>query len=1038
MLYLQTLGVSSIHIGPHYLLPSAKRAFGALMYLAEARGCGVARAELQELLFPGRAQTGAAHSLRQLLYRLRGLGVPLEADAATVTIQASDVQADYAELQRTDPFDAHLLKLVTVGILPGYNPVYSRALVRWVDDRRSAIQHDVMQAFVPRLAMLRSTGQWAQLGPLARAILSVDPLNEEATLALAESLALAGQKTGAIRLLDAYMGEVGQYGGDVRLPASLVRRRISEHPGGRGNQRLGPDPFVGRSAEITELWTHFVQARQGDGRVVVLHGEPGIGKSRLAREFLKAASLDGGTTLTTECAPQDRRRPFGVLVDLVPKLLAAPGGLGVAPTALEYLNRLTQTHSTSHVGGDDIPPDQIFDLIIGAVRDLLDAVSDENPLVILIDDADSMDVSSQGAILEYTRKGGSLRVLFVLASRAKLLMENSSPATDQQIWFRVGSLSVMASHELYQGLVEQRATEGMHRAPDAVVTLSAGNPLYLRCLVFESTNASLVGIPPSLEALLTQRVRSLSETTLRAFVAAVLLGKHCSLDRLVRVAGLSDPELLSAIQHLEREGYLVANGAEIRSSHPDLARLATTELPPITTRMMRSAIAELLESEAKPGHDVSLLWDAADHWHQVGATTRAITLLESCADHCLSIGHPREACELLGRTLDICSPPDRPRLLLALIEAARIAEDFPLLLQSIELLRVSHQHPPLEPIHDELEMLAIQARRHTGTPLTELVPDLSRCVLSSDASPDHRLLAAPQLIAAYDLLFDGRSAVAAHVVIDAIPQPDDAARINHCRASLLFHCFAGKSASAIEASRRLLKLVAVLPSANQRARLIADAAIALFRCGECQEGLSAMQQAFGIACDLGMAPSALDTASMLAWMYYVLSDTTNWQRYEETSDQLHEAVANKKTRAAHYLSNKIEFAIERRDVESAHRWLTQAKVDYSEIDTPRSKLLAHSFALRIAQLRPSHGLSTDESFTLAAEHELGKQWGLHDNFTDAYWHELALADGPARANRMLVQYIDEFRRDGFPLPPPIKRIVREQGIVPRAPTNAPN
>ncbi len=640
MIILHTLGAVAIRVGTRQVLPSATRAFATLFFLTIERGRAVPRNELQSLLFPDQSDSTGAHNLRQLLYRVRGFGAPVEAMDAGIVLAPDTVRDDYSTLCDGTPLTPEAVRAVTEGVLPGYSPTFSKPFTRWVERQRAKIQNAVLRRFAAELASLRGAGRWRDTEPIARACLALDPLNEEATLALAESMALNGQKANAVRLLDEYLEEVTPYGKDLRVPAHMLRTRISEHVPDDGYRRVGAGPFVGRETEMAELWRRYRASTRGEAGAVVIHGEPGIGKTRLGTEFLKAASLDGATCVKAECAPHDIRRPLGVFVDLVPKLLAAPGGLGVAPAAMKQLQRLVQPELASTPADIDADPQHLFNVIVAAVTDLVDAVSDEQPVVVLVDDAHFMDPASADLAFALIAGGRARRCTFAFTSRTKLAGDDDSAERDTVSWLRLRPLDDQASRRLFSSLART-----LMRTPDAAVAadrlaLAAGNPLFLRWLLMEAPTPEPSALPISLTDLLAQRVQRLTDATLRAFVAAVLLGKHCRLDRLTRLAGLSEGDLLTSIQSLENQGFLEADGADIRSAHPLLSQAALTEFPPVTMRLMHSTAAMLLQTEAEPGHKIGMLWDAAEHWHQAGATEKAIELLQSCAGYCTDIGQP--------------------------------------------------------------------------------------------------------------------------------------------------------------------------------------------------------------------------------------------------------------------------------------------------------------------------------------------------------------------------------------------------------------
>ena len=979
------------------------------------------------MFFPGQTDASSAHNLRQLLYRVRGLGAPIETPNTNILLDSQGADDDYSSLCGGADLTPAVVRAVSNGILPGYTPRFSRSFAHWVEEFRSGIQNALVRRLASELSNLRKAGRWGDIEPIAAACLSIDPLNEEATLALAESLALSGRKAAAVQLLDSYLEDIRPYGKDLRLSAKLLRTRISEYVP-TDYRRAGTGPFVGRDNEVSELWRRYQEAKGGTPHAVVVHGEPGIGKTRLGTEFLRTAALDGATCLKAQCAPLDIRRPFGVFVDLVPKLLDAPGGLGVEPAAMRQLKRLTAPAPTTAVDSTDADPQQLFNAVVGAIVDLVDSVAEEQPVVLLVDDAQYMDPASSLVSIELVSTRVRRRCMIAFTSRTKSAAWEELPQGDGLSWIRLRPLDRKSARRLCAALAGPQGENADTAATTQRLDLAAGNPLFLRLLMMETPRTNRGSLPASLTDLLTERVLRLTDSTLRAFVASVILGRHCRSDRLARVAALSESDLLASIQHLENQGFLETEGTDIRSAHPMLSQTALGEFPPVTKRLMHATAAMLLEGEAGPKHNIGMLWDAAEHWHHAGSTEKAISLLHSCADYCVDIGQPKVACQLLQRALALGSSADRLWLLKTIIAAARVAEDYPLLRESVRRHRQLTFADPLASMHDELELDSIQAERFDGKSLLDLVPRLRQCVAAPTASASHRLRAACQLIAAHDLALDARAARATYDLASAIECLTENDRLHQRRAEMLFHAFAGDPAMGIRKGWELLEMADHETRSALAVRLRVDAALSLFRCGHTDEATSVLTGAFDTARGLGMISTLIDASSILAWMYRLMRNTPAHTEWDRESDRLYSDRGLRKGRISHYLSNKIEFSLEQNDPSGARRWLELANGQYSEITTPRSRILALAFSLRIRQLE----LGTPESITsiqtLAEEHERGKSCGLHDNFAEAYWHELACAGFLGRANVMLAQYLRSERRDKFPLALPLHAIAEAQGL----------
>ena len=205
------------------MLPTAARAFGALLYISAEPGRQIPRAELQSLLYPGKDHADATHNLRQLLYKLRHFGVPIVARREAVALAARHVRADYTALLAPQTVTDEVLAAATGGFLSGYAPDFSAPFAHWVEEFKTRMGNAFCGTLMARLTSLRSEGRWRELEAVARACLGYDPLNEDATVALAQSLVVNGQRAGAARLLDEYLGEL-----DSPRDATNNRRRRSE------------------------------------------------------------------------------------------------------------------------------------------------------------------------------------------------------------------------------------------------------------------------------------------------------------------------------------------------------------------------------------------------------------------------------------------------------------------------------------------------------------------------------------------------------------------------------------------------------------------------------------------------------------------------------------------------------------------------------------------------------------------------------------------------------------------------------------------
>jgi len=94
MIFVHTLGTASIDVGSCSITPTSPRKFALLLYLAAERGRRIPRSILQDLIFPDQAERNARHSLRELVYQLRQVGVEIDPRPDAVEL-ITPVRLDY-------------------------------------------------------------------------------------------------------------------------------------------------------------------------------------------------------------------------------------------------------------------------------------------------------------------------------------------------------------------------------------------------------------------------------------------------------------------------------------------------------------------------------------------------------------------------------------------------------------------------------------------------------------------------------------------------------------------------------------------------------------------------------------------------------------------------------------------------------------------------------------------------------------------------------------------------------------------------------
>jgi hypothetical protein len=207
-------------------------------------------------------------------------------------VREAEVECDYLAYSRNrQAVVRSAYEATRLDFLPHYAPTFSPRFAQWVEAERDRVGATLRRCLLDAIGDARTRGDHTDVIALARACLHLDPLNGEATFALAESLAVAGSRGEALGVLDQYRVERRTDAEAVRATAALRRRilELSQRPGSRS---LWEVPLTGRSDILGELASWIASGVAGT-RILALSGEPGIGKTRLLNEGVRIATLRG-------------------------------------------------------------------------------------------------------------------------------------------------------------------------------------------------------------------------------------------------------------------------------------------------------------------------------------------------------------------------------------------------------------------------------------------------------------------------------------------------------------------------------------------------------------------------------------------------------------------------------------------------------------------------------------------------------------------------------------------------------------------------
>src|SRR5438105_2193612 len=342
-LTLQLLGPPSASVSrapPGPGMGAAKN-LALLAYLALEPGSH-SRESLAALLWGESPEQAARASLRQALRRLRAaVGDDLRIGHGTVELRGPvecDVTAFLATAhehpERAAGFDVPRF-------LSGLSLRHARGFEEWADLKRRELlrrYEDVLRV-TTRQAIADS--RWRDAIAGADRWLACDPLSEEATRLAMEAHYLDGDCGAALGRFAVYRARLAQDVGAQPGAAVLELAQRIESEARTEGRTPPPEPetpvpsfqasLVGRDGQWRALAATWRAVAAGSGRVTLLEGEAGVGKTRLAEEFLRWVRAEGGTVLRGRGYDSATGIPYGPVVEALRGALEAPGLGGAAP-----------------------------------------------------------------------------------------------------------------------------------------------------------------------------------------------------------------------------------------------------------------------------------------------------------------------------------------------------------------------------------------------------------------------------------------------------------------------------------------------------------------------------------------------------------------------------------------------------------------------------------------------------------------------------------------------------------------------------------
>ena len=678
--------------------PDTRKATALLAYLM-VEGERPSRDFLAAFLWPDFDGPHARAALRRTLSAMKKVigATAIAASRETIGLNSGQVWCDVADfrqnLQQGDLETA--VALYRDDFLAGFSLRDSLSFDDWQLAQTEHLRREFTGALAQLAGRHKEQGAWPAAISCVRRWLQLDPLREEAHRQLMELLAWSGQRAAALQQYRACVGILEAELGVPPLPETTTLYEAIQNdelpppaaPPQPDFQAAAPHlgrsavpllPLVGRAAERAAMARAYGQV-EGSSRFLVLIGEAGIGKTRLAEAFLDG--MPHTPRLTARCYAGETHLAYAPFAQALREVLRQPEAARrlqtVAPSWLAEATRLLPELAERL---PNLPPPPLLDwpgasgrFLEGMGQVIAALLTGDAPGILWLDDGQWADAASLDLLAFLVRRWRE-RPFFILVCWREgelpadhqlrhLLAETRREERGEQIL--LARLEETAVAELVQsvGIMAAAAdpatfarrlfqeTEGL---PFLIVSYLQARPTP------ESIDSVPWGLPATARDLFQSRLLQVGETGRQLLQAAAVIGRAFSFELLLAVSGRSEDEALPGLEALVGQNLLVEQTGQALYDfcHHKLRELLYADMSLARRRLLHRRVAQRLRSlhailpgelAGQVGHHLQAAGqelEAALFFRQAGDYARTLFAHRDALIHyqaALALGHPETA-----------------------------------------------------------------------------------------------------------------------------------------------------------------------------------------------------------------------------------------------------------------------------------------------------------------------------------------------------------------------------------------------------------
>ena len=612
-------------------------------YLALRHPVPVLRSELAFTIWAGSTEEQALTNLRKALHHIKQTfpNEFIQADAKLLQLHrdvrldlkdftAALDSAERARLSNDPGTEQTSLEAATAfyqgDLLPG---LYDD----WLMPERERLRGQFIRAMDRLIALLEARQHYRDAIQHAQRLLQTDNLREETYRTLIRLQAINNDRAAALNIYHTCAGVLARELGvepdadtreqyerllksDMRLSRNTPTRPIST-------------PLVAREAEWKTLLTEWKKAAQGDLRIVLLSGEAGIGKTRLAEDFVHWAEQQGLHVANAVCYSAEGRISFAPVAEWLRSMPLD----GLDAHSLGELSRILP-----ELRGDSppLPMTESWQRQVFFEAMARGVLSSGGPTVLLLDDIQWCDNDTLAWLRYLLHFDKNAKILLLITLRAEELSANNElqlllldlRAESRLMGIELSRLDEKQTVELGRHLLGKDFSE---TDSSALFRESEGVPLFVVELAGTGVRVDLArkmetglgtheaGLPPRLKALLDARLARLSSPARAVVESAAVIGREFDFELLRKISELEEGATVQALDELWRLRMIRERSGRYDFSHDKLREATLAGISPIRLRWLHQRAGEALEAN-QSGNEYARI---ADHFERAGMHAKA-------------------------------------------------------------------------------------------------------------------------------------------------------------------------------------------------------------------------------------------------------------------------------------------------------------------------------------------------------------------------------------------------------------------------------